>query len=329
MHGADVTALAGAICVTLGACGAGSAAPPMLVLERAVPLAKVAGRIDHLAIDPARRWLFVAELGNGSVEAVDLATGRPRGRIDGLEEPQGLGYLPDRQELAVATGGDGMLRFYRAADLRLVGSLKLGHDADDVRVDPRSGRVVVGYGEALAVVDPTTRTLVSSIPLGAHPEGFQVMGDRALVNLPRAGAVVVVDLAQGRELARWRNPGPQLNFPMALDAAGDQAAVIYRLPARLVVFQTATGRPSAPVATCGDADDADFDRAGRLYVICGSGVAESFVRTDAAYVSAGRTVTRDGARTGLYDPGADRLYVAARARGTEPAAILVYRPNRP
>ena len=329
MQGAALSVLAGAISVALGACGAGPAPPPTLVLERSLPLVQVSGRLDHLAIDPARRWLFVAELGSGSVEAVDLATGRSRGRIGGLQEPQGLGYLPDRQELAVATGGDGMLRFYRAADLGLVGSLKLGEDADDVRVDPRSGRVVVGYGEALAVVDPATRSLVGAIPLGAHPEGFQVVGDRALVNLPRAGAVAVVDLAQGRELARWRNPGPQLNFPMAVDAAGDLAAVVYRLPARLVVFQAASGRPSAPVATCGDADDADFDRAGRLYVICGSGAVETFVRTGAAFASAGRTATRDGARTGLYDKAADRLYVAARARGSGPAAILVYRPNRP
>jgi len=61
-----------------------------------------------------RKRLFVAELGNGSVEAIDLASGRSLGRVTGLSEPQGVGYLPRQDELAVATGGDGMLRFYRA-----------------------------------------------------------------------------------------------------------------------------------------------------------------------------------------------------------------------
>lgn len=331
MRRTPLLALAGAACLAFGACGARSAsspAAPALALERTIPLAQVSGRIDHLAIDPAQRRLFVAELGNGSVEAVDLATGRSLGRIGGLSEPQGIGYLPKRDELVVATGGDGMLRFYQAADLKLIGALKLGEDADDVRVDPQTGRVIVGFGEALAIVDPATRTVVRSIPLGAHPEGFQVRGKRAFVNLPQARAVAALDLAQGRELARWRNPGPQMNFPMALNAAGDLAAAAYRLPARLVLFEPPTGKVAQQIGTCGDADDVDFDEARkRLYVICGSGAVEVFARSGQSYASAGRIATRNGARTGLFAAGVDRLYVAARARGTEPAAIMVYRPS--
>jgi len=328
---AALLALAGAACLALCACGARSAstpAPAPLMLERTIPLAQVSGRIDHLAIDPARRKLFVAELGNGSVEALDLATGRSLGRIGGLNEPQGLGFLPKRDELVVATAGDGMLRFYRAADLRLVGALKLGEDADDVRVDPQTGRVLVGFGKALAIVDPATRTLVRSIPLAAHPEGFQARSERAFVNLPGARAVAALDFAEGREVARWRNPGPQMNFPMALNATGDLAAVVYRLPARLVLFEPSTGKAMQQLRTCGDADDVDFDEArNRLYVICGSGAVEAFAHSGQTYASAGRVSTRNGARTGLYAAGLDRLYVAAPARGTEPAAIMVYRPT--
>src|ERR1051325_4157352 len=87
-----------------------------LALERAIPLAGVEGRIDHLAVDVQHGRLFVAELGNGTVEAIDTVGGRSLGRISGLSEPQGLAYLAGRNELAVATGGDGMVRFYRAAD---------------------------------------------------------------------------------------------------------------------------------------------------------------------------------------------------------------------
>jgi hypothetical protein len=68
---------------------------------------RVVGRIDHLAYDARRGRVFVAELGNGTVEGVDLATGRVIGRIGGLKEPQGLAFLPGRDELAVASGGDG------------------------------------------------------------------------------------------------------------------------------------------------------------------------------------------------------------------------------
>jgi len=51
-----------------------SAATDALTLERKIPLGDVAGRIDHLAVDLARRRLLVAELGNNSVGVVDRCT---------------------------------------------------------------------------------------------------------------------------------------------------------------------------------------------------------------------------------------------------------------
>jgi hypothetical protein len=320
-------ALIGAL-LGLWACGpAAASGPPPLVLERTIPLAGVSGRIDHLAIDVDHGRLFVAELGNGSVEAIDLASGRSLGRIGGLKEPQGLGYVPQRAELAVATGGDGMLRFYRGADLSPVGAMKLGEDADDVRVERATGRVFVGYGQALAVIDAAGK-LARSIPLPAHPEGFHVQQDRAYVNLPGAGVVGVVDVAQGREIARWPNPGPRFNYPMAIERQVREIAVVYRFPARLVLFDAKTGAVEQQLATCGDADDVFFNRTdNRLYVVCGGGAVDVFDRLRTGYAPARRVGTRGGARTGFYAERLDRLFVAAPARDGKPAEILVFRPS--
>ena len=76
--------------------GTGSAAEPPapLVFERTIALKGVTGRIDHLAVDLARKRLFVAELGNGTVDVIDLASGGVIRRIEGLKEPQGLAYAP-------------------------------------------------------------------------------------------------------------------------------------------------------------------------------------------------------------------------------------------
>jgi DNA-binding beta-propeller fold protein YncE len=120
-------------------------APVQLELERTIALPIVSGRIDHLAVDALRQRLFVAELGNGSVDAIDLSSGATR-RIGGLKEPQGLLYLPDRDELVVASGGEGTVRFFDANSLAPIGSISLGDDADNVRVDPTTGLVVVGCG---------------------------------------------------------------------------------------------------------------------------------------------------------------------------------------
>jgi YVTN family beta-propeller protein len=78
------------------AAGPGRAAelPAPLVLERTIALKGVTGRVDHLAVDLARKRLFVAELGNGTVDVIDLAAGTVIRRIEALKEPQGLAYAP-------------------------------------------------------------------------------------------------------------------------------------------------------------------------------------------------------------------------------------------
>jgi hypothetical protein len=300
-----------------------------LELERTIPLPNVSGRIDHLAIDVARKRLFVAELGNGSVEAVDLSSGETR-RIEGLKEPQGLAYLPERNELVVASGGDGTVRLFDASSLAPVNSVTLGDDADNVRVDPKTGQVVVGYGSgALAILDPGARAVVRTIKLGAHPEGFQIDGEdrKAFVNVPDAHKIVVVDLDSGGVLANWRTAHLS-NFPMALGQDSGVVGVVYRIPSRLALFEAASGTARADLPTCDDADDLSFDdKRRRIYISCGSGAIDVLERAGDKYVASAHIETRPGARTSLFVPALDRLFVAARAgAGGRSAALLVYRP---
>ena len=62
---------------------------PELALKETIALGAVKGRIDHMAFDPARKRLFVAELGNNSLGVVDLQGHRLETRLTGLDEPQG------------------------------------------------------------------------------------------------------------------------------------------------------------------------------------------------------------------------------------------------
>jgi DNA-binding beta-propeller fold protein YncE len=300
-----------------------------LELERTFPLPNVSGRIDHLAIDVERQRLFVAELGNGSVDRIDLSSGATS-RIGGLKEPQGLAYLPDRVELVVASGGDGTVRFFDANSLAPIGSISLGDDADNVRVDPKTGQLVVGYGSgALAILDPARRVVVRTIALGAHPEGFQIDGEgrKAFVNLPDAHKLAVVDLDSDRVVANWRGAHVS-NFPMALDEASGIVSIVYRVPARLVALEAASGTAKFDLPTCDDADDLYFDdKRRRIYVSCGSGAINAYEQAGGRYVASAHIETRAGARTSLFVPALDRLFVAARATsGARDAVLLVYRP---
>lgn len=324
--------LLGGALICLAANAHGDEAQPPLTLERTIPLANVSGRIDHMAIDLRRGRLFVAELGNDTVDVVDLAAGRAIRRIRGLREPQGIGYAPAADVIAVANAGDGSVRLYRGEDFAPAGRVDLGDDADNIRLDTRAEKFLVGYGGGgIATLDPAGGTVLAKAPLPAHPEGFRVDADgrRALVNVPDAGQIAAVDLTTGTQTATWRVPGLRANFPMAWDEVHGLLAVVYRSPTRLVRLDSGTGSVKATLETCGDADDAFLDgRRQRIYISCGSGSVDVFQSDGGGYRPAARVATRSGARTSLFVPELDRLFVAQRAGllGSE-AALLVFRPS--
>jgi DNA-binding beta-propeller fold protein YncE len=244
-----------------------------LQLEAKIPLGNVRGRIDHMAVDLKRQRLFVAELGNDSVGVVDLVNRKLLQRIEGLKEPQGVGYEPSTDTLYVANAGDGSVRLLEGNEYKPKGRIELGSDADNVRVDTAANRIFIGYGSgALAVIDPTTRSKVGDIPVKAHPEGFQINPDtgQIFVNVPDAHGIAVVDRASQKQTGKWPIPDHGANFPMALDSVRRQVLVIFRAPAELGVFSMTGGKLIATAETCGDADDLFIDaKRGRIYVSCG------------------------------------------------------------
>ena len=304
-------------------------ASPPLILEAKMPLGQVSGRIDHLGIDVKRQRLFVAELGNNSVGVVDLLAGNVLRRMAGLSEPQGVAYVPFADNVFVANAGDGSVGVLRGEDLTPIGHIELGDDADNVRVDTARKRVLVGYGKgALAVIDPVSLSKIGDIGLKAHPEGFQIdeTGTQVFVNVPDAHEIVVVDLTTG-STGSLPTQGAGSNFPMAIDGEGHRVLVVFRSPPSLVALSSQDGHVAAKIETCGDADDVFVDRKRhRVYVSCGEGVVDVLEPGEAGYRRLARVPTVSGARTSLFVPELDRLFVAARAGSNEPAAIWVFRP---
>lgn len=303
-----------------------------LVLEAKILLGDVDGRIDHLAIDRKRQQLFVAELGNGTVGVVGLGEKRVLHRLTGLKEPQGVAYVEASDLIFVANADDGSLRWFRGGDFAPIGTLKLGDDADNIRVNESANEIVVGFGKgALAILDAATGAKKYEVKLAAHPEGFQLaaVDARVFVNIPDARQIAVVDRASRQQIARW-GISARSNFPVALDEPDRRLFAVYRSPPTIAVFDTERGTAIATLRTCGDADDVFFDRRRRqLYVSCGEGVVAVIEKRGDDYREISRIATNSGARTSLFVPELDRLFVAIRARGREPAAIWVFRPSMP
>jgi len=308
-------------------CGAGEAA---LELVATIPMTSVKGRIDHLAIDLKGHRLFVAALGNDTLEVLDVERNAHHKSLGGFAEPQGVLYLPQSNRLVVTNGSSDRVDILDAASFALIKRIRKLDDPDNVRYDAAQDKVVVGYGDgALKVLDAGSGEPAGDIRLSGHPESFQLErdGPRIFVNVPDARHVAVVDRARREVSTTWEVPGARANFPMTLDEAGRRLFVGARSPALMLVYDTDSGKVVAKVPIGGDTDDIFFDaERKRVYVICGEGRVDVF-RQDGAdqYSKAGSIKTALHARTGLFVPEQARLYVAAPALDNTAARILVYR----
>ena len=192
----------------------------------------------------------------------------------------------------------------------------------------KRGDIWVGYGNGGIGIVNSTGQNVGSVPLGTHPESFQFEqnGDRVYVNVPKQFGITVVDRKKRVVVAKWGLGGQFANYPMALDDANKRLFVGCRFPARLVVLDTASGRIVASLPTVGDTDDIFYDPVRRLvYLIGGEGAVEVLRQHDQDhYEPVRRITTAPGARTGLFVPAFNRLFVAVPHRGLQSARVLVY-----
>jgi len=298
-------------------------------LAQTIALPGVEGRIDHFAFDPSGLRLFVCALGNNTLEIIDVREGKRIHSITGLGSPQGVAYVADTDRIIVANDQGGICKIYDGKSYEQSALINLGDDADNVRYDAAARRVYVGFGSGgLAIINGLNGNQVGSIKLTAHPESFQLetSGKRIFINVPNARQIAVVDRDEGKVVATWKTDFALGNFPMALDEANHRLFVGCRIPSRLVVVNTESGEVAAKLGISGDADDVFYDsKRHRIYVVCGAGKIDVIGQKNAnSYQPVSKIDTAAGARTGLFVPSLDTLFVAVPHHGSQLAEIRAY-----
>jgi DNA-binding beta-propeller fold protein YncE len=315
-------------CTGIVTVAAQSAVP--LKLKQTIPLPGVEGRIDHFAFDPAGERLFVCALGNNTAEVLDLHKGQRIHSITGLGAPQGIAYIPELDRIFVANDKGGICKIYDGKSFQSVGELNFKDDADNIRYDEATKKIYIGFGNGgIAIVSAPDGKQIGSIKLSAHPEAFALekQGKRIFVNVPDARHVAVIDREKGEVITEWGTDLALANFPMALDEVNHRLFVGCRVPAKLLVLDTESGNVVAKIGISGDPDDIFYDaKRHRIYAICGAGKIDIINQADAnTYEAFAKVDTASGARTGLFVPTQDTLFVAAPHRGSQQAEIRCYR----
>ena len=304
-----------------------------LVLEQSIPLPNVQGRIDHLDVNIKGQLVYIAALGSNSLEVVDIRNGKHIHTINGLDEPQGVAYIPQHNEIFVSNGGDGKCYFFNAKSYQKTVTVDLSSDADDVRYDSVDRKIYVGYGEGgIAMIDADTRKQVGDIKLSGHPEGFQI--DKALsllyVNLPDSKTIAVIDLKSFQLKETWSTHDLRANFPMAVDTILHRVFIGYRHPAKLVVLDGKTGKEISRNDMVGDVDDVYYDDLSKEVLVSGGGGYINIFRVDSigAEIQVANIQTQSGARTSLLIPGLKVFVLAVRETGNMKAQLQVYRAKK-
>jgi YVTN family beta-propeller protein len=322
--------------IVTGCNTSGQNAPPEDVANRylkpaqVIALSNVEGRFDHFAADVKGNRLFVAALGNDTLEVIDTDAAKVAGRVKGLHKPQGVAFIPgDSGRIAVAGGEDGTLRFYDAATLKPGPIIDGLDDADNVRYDAAANVLYVGYGGgALAVIDPEHARKVAEIKLDGHPESFQLerRGKRIFINVPEADHVAVIDREKRTVVAKWATGEAKANFPMALDEANHRLFIGGRKPAKLIVIDTESGKVVASIDVAGDTDDLFYDAANKRIYISGGAGAVTIVEQSSpnTYIAIAQVKTAPGARTSFFIPETQTLFVAVPHRGGQQSELRAF-----
>ncbi|MDD8018930.1 MAG: YncE family protein [Bacteroidota bacterium] len=294
-----------------------------------IPLPNVDGRIDHIAFDSRRRTIFVAALGNNTVEVIDVNKGKVTHTIKDLTEPQGVIFIPESNSIFVANGGNGECDVFNADSFLKTASVKLSGDADNVIYDRAENKIYVGYGNGgIAIIDANTFNLLAEIKLSGHPESFQRdrSAKKMYVNVPGKHHIEVIDLGKLTVTDTWKMKGASANFPMSLDETRHRLFIGCRHPAKLLVLDTQTGETISSLDIDRDADDIFYDSSTKqIYVSCGEGYLDIIKQNDAnSYSVDGKLETHRGARTSLFIPESNQLIVASPSDINAEAQLLIY-----
>ncbi len=298
-------------------------------LVQTIPLTGKPGRFDHLALDAKGNRLFVANLSNDSLDIVDLKAGKLIKQIPDQKKSQGVVYVPSLNRIYQGNGVDGVCNVFDGTTFEKLHSLPLP-DADNVRYNPDSRLVYVGHAEnSLTAFDANTYKVKATVKLPGSPESFQidVARKRMYVNCLKPGTVAVVNLETHTVIAKYPLTKADANYPLALDVKGKRLFVGCRMAPAVVILDMQSGKELAAVPIPADIDDLCFDeKRGRLYATCGAGFLAVLEEKDGVFALVEKVPTGKLARTGLYDPESDRMFIVVPRVGDAGPSLQIYQP---
>jgi DNA-binding beta-propeller fold protein YncE len=327
----------------IGASAALAQQPLALVQLIEMPEVPAGPYADHMALDLKGRRLFTTPQANKAVDVLDLNAGKVLHTIGGFGNPHAILYRADRNRLFVTDGGVGALSIFDATTYVEIKSIKLEMDADGIGYDEETGYLYVSNGgdaagkqySLISIIDTAREEKIGDIRVDAP--GLEAMvidhgGGRLYIDLPEENAIAVVDLKQRAVIATWPLTRGKGDIALAFDAIDKRLYVGCRdtdVRGSILVVDTGTGKELDRLPIGGWVDSLFYDPVkGRIYASTGVGQVFTYERqADGTFKALEPVDTAVMAKTALYSPDLNRLFVAVPRLGETVSKVLVFKPQ--
>lgn len=270
-----------------------------------------AGRWDYVVVDPQTHLLYVTR--STHTQVVDPA-GKVVADIDGGKGLHGVALAPAAGRGFISDGKAASVHVFDLKTDKMLGDISAADDADGIIYDAGSNRVLVGCGdaEALVAIDPDADLKTASadkIDLGGKPEFLAADGKgRAFVNLEDKSEIAVVNVKEKKVIDRWKLGTGESPAGLAIDAVNGRLFVGCHNE-KMVVLDTATGKVLTELPI-GKGNDACAFANGEAFASCGDGTVTVVRETAPGHFEVAQTLTTQaGARTMAVDPSTNLLYL--------------------
>jgi DNA-binding beta-propeller fold protein YncE len=319
---AVVLVVAAGVAYVWQSAGATGPALPLRVVGD-YPLTGGATRFDYASVDGARGMLWLAHMGDGSVEAFDVRANRVT-----LTVPLGAGasvrgiLAVDGKVYAAAQGLGGVVVLDARSGKRI--AMVPAGDVDGLAYDPVTRRVFVSDegGGRETVIDARTNRAIAVVALGGEAGNVQydAVSKHVFAGVQTRDELAEIEPSSLKVIRRYALPGCSSSHSVAVDSAERAAYVGCQHNVRLVRLDLRSGRVTGSGGVGIGVDVLALD-AGlhRLYVGSESGVVSAYDVRNGGLVRIAQAFLHLNAHVVAVDPATHRVYFPLQNAGGRPA----------
>jgi DNA-binding beta-propeller fold protein YncE len=277
-----------------------------------IRLPGAAVRFDYQSLDPAHHRLYIAHMNANQLVVFDTNTRAVAANLEGFPKVHGVWAVPELGRVYASTTGEHNVTVVDMATLRTVAKVGPVKYPDGLAYAADSQRVFVSdeHGDADAVIDTRTNSLVTTIPLGggAGNTVYDPESKHVLVAVHTRNELAVIDPATARIINRYRVNGIDHPHGIALDISGRLAFVAGEGNNSVAMVDLTTMRILATASVGNGPDVLAFDAGLKLLYVAAESGHVTVLRENGKALVRYATLFMPHAHTVCVDPETHLVY---------------------